>query len=158
MELILQLKGVMQSYGGENPWTATRNTNSKPTESAVKGMVECAFGLASFGVDEEDDEFRKQLWNGIAIEIPSLDHAPEILTDDQVIKPLIDNEEFQTANGGHKKVMPRVTKEYIVGECFKVILKGEQDKIEQIKYHLEHPVYPYSLGRACCIPSSPVVC
>ncbi|WP_026670732.1 CRISPR-associated protein Cas5 [Butyrivibrio sp. AE3006] len=158
MELKLQLKGLMQSYGGENPWTATRRTNRQPTDTAIQGIVECAMGIARKGTYEEDDMKREALWNHVQIHIPDIDHAPEIIIDDQTVHPLTDDMYFQCAGGGKMSTgMPQIRKEYLVGENYTVILKGDDDYIKDIRYHLLHPIYPYSLGRACCIPSAPLV-
>lgn len=158
MELTLQLKGIMQSYGGENPWTATRRTNIQPTETAVQGIIECALGLARKGVDSDDDKTREDLWQHVQVNIPDIDHAPEIITDDQTVHPLMEDMYFQCAGGGKMSTgMPQIRKEYLIGENYTVILTGDDTYIENIRYHLLHPIYPYSLGRACCIPSRPLI-
>ena len=158
MELTLKLKGLMQSYGGSNPWTATRRTELQPTITAVRGLIECALGLAKVGVYEEDDVIRQALWKKVDIEIPVLDHMPEILSDDQIVGALTEDMQFKNAEGKNMSTaMPQITKEYIVGECFTVVIKGDDDSVSRIKEYLKHPIYPYCLGRACCIPSEPIV-
>lgn len=161
MELTLKLKGLMQSYGGDDPWTAKRRTQTKPTETAVKGIVECALGLARAEVDVEDDKVRHDIWDNVEVIIHNPDTLSEIIVDDQVVNPLIpDNtnpKQFLCADGSFKEKLPQIRKEYIAGGEFKVTLKGNDGYIEKIKYRLMHPVYPYSLGRACCIPSEPVI-
>lgn len=159
MELTLNLKGLMQSYGEDEPWTANRRTNTKPTETAVKGIVECAFGLSRIGVDADgDDMIRKDIWEHVDVIIHTPDKLPHIIVDDQIVRELVEGMRFKNAEGNNmSNGMPRIKKEYIAGGEFKVTLKGTDEYIEKIRYRLLHPVYPYCLGRACCIPSAPLI-
>ncbi len=159
MELNLKLKGLMQSYGENDPWTAVRHTNTRPTETAIKGMIECALGLSKAGLDDEDDAVRKTLWEhvDICIHDPVQKSIPSILVDDQTVKPLLDDMRFPCADGTTKNDLPLIKKEYVLGGCFDVTLSGDDEYIEKIKYRLQHPVYPYCFGRSCCMPSAPVV-
>ena len=162
MELKLTLKAIMQSYGGENPWTGTRDTKILPTETAIKGLIECAFGLAKQGsLDSEEDEIiRQDLWKNIEISKISLADNPysnEVFTDYQIVRPLTDEMKFPVANGSPKKTLPQIYKEYISDGKYEVTLSGPEDYILKIKEYILHPVYPYFLGRACCIPSEPLI-
>lgn len=158
MELTLTLKAVMQSYGGNNPWTATRQTETQPTESAIKGIVECAMGLAKAGVDPDDDAVRKDLWEHVSIDVTNIDHIPNILIDTQTVHELTDDMHFVCAGGGSMAGrMPVVSKEYLVDETYTVTLRGDDKYIADIKEYLQHPIYPYAYGRACCSPSVPIV-
>ena len=158
MKIRLNLRGMLQSWGMEEPWTAQRHTQYKPTESGIYGLIECSMGLARAGTDENDDCRRNALRTNTRItSISEPENMPEILTDFQTVHPLVEGLAFKKAEGGTKtNGLPTINKEYIVGGRYTVELTGDKDTIENVMFFLRHPVYPICLGRSICIPSESV--
>lgn len=158
MKIKLKFSGVMQAWGVDEPWTSYRHTNIRPTPNAIYGIIECAMGLAHAGEYKEDDLIRGKLRENTIIEIPNNDGFPDILTDLQTIHGVFDTESASVpcADGTKKKSFPMINKEYIMNGRYEAYVSGDKDTIENIINYLKHPVYPYYLGRACCIPSESV--
>ena len=159
--LTLRLSGVMQSWGKREPWTESRRTEDKPTVSAIYGMLGCAFGI-----HRGDDKNFKILKDCITVDIDNVKVAKdgEFMVDDQTVHRLDDNRLFCGFDGKnregkcHTKIDTMILeKEYLVDGDYEVTLYGSIEDIEQTREALLHPVWPYYLGRYCCIPSKSVI-
>ncbi|MBO5552385.1 MAG: type I-E CRISPR-associated protein Cas5/CasD [Lachnospiraceae bacterium] len=164
MRITLSLKGSFQSWGSAEPWTASRKTELKPTESAIYGLLGCAMG-----VHKEGDE-DKAAWirANVKVIVPDPDYftfnTSVVVTDDQIVSGLKEEFEFtcqksvnQGKTGGKTNKMPQVKKEYLMDVETVVYLDGEKDVMDRVLDYLIHPVYPYYLGRACCVPSGCII-
>ena len=152
-KLKLRLEGVMQSWGKREPWAEGRGTESRPTDSAVYGIIACAMGIHR---DEEDRLAR--LRDDIKVTGTGTVRGHGKTEDTQTVRPLKGDMKFPSADGEFREMQGMLfSKEYLQGsECFAEI-SGTDDAICEVRYYLDHPVYPYYLGRYCCTPSERVV-
>ena len=92
---------------------------------------------------------------------------PHRMTDDQTIyiKDYIDVDiakGFKTGNNREKYVNGIVasqlfTKDYLEDEKIGVVIEGTYKALSKIRQAVLHPFWPPYLGRACCVPSGPII-
>ena len=154
-ELKLRFKSIMQSWGVPEPWLEGRGTYGRPTESAIYGMIGCAMGI------RRDEKVRME---ELKQKISVTPHEPEIepsrLTDTQTVHAIADGLIHIAANGKKRTVTGGLlfSKQYLQDTETYATIKGSDEDIERAKYALDHPIYPYYLGRYCCTPCERVVC
>ena len=183
----MTLNGVLQSYGTANAgWAGYRNTISMPTASAVIGLLGCALGIPkhSNALQELADKIviyyksapdigqKDQQNNAIDQPVGSDESktekkiaVPYKLHDYQIISPrrlggfgkAKEPDYFICANGTKGEQLP-IIKEYLVNSEFTLYIAGDDSVLRTIHAALLDPKWMVYLGRACCIPASPLVC
>lgn len=141
-------KGPLQSWGSDDcSWTDLRKTDLYPSKSGIVGMISCAFGFTknSPKIKELSDSITLYLDKRTAV-------IGEILEDFQIIGSA---GQIPTANCS-RKMSPIVRKQYLNGAYFELYISGNHKILEDIANALDHPYWPYYLGRKCCVPSKKV--
>jgi len=150
--LALRLKGSLMSCGvpaiAEN-----RPTGMFPSKGQVVGVVGSAMG-----VERTDRESIAAL---ASLQMASFKiHAGPVITDFQVVMP---NELkgclIGAVNGIKSKDRKNLIrrKSYICDADYVVFLTGDSSFLEKCQESLILPAHPLFLGRACCVPSEPVL-
>jgi CRISPR system Cascade subunit CasD len=141
----LRLAGPMQSWGQQDS-ADFRGTGEMPTKSGIVGLLACARGIRS-------DAGILEIANAIQIGI-RVDKPGNITSDLQT-----DGSQHWSAEGKARPVGYRLKmqKEYLVDASFFVAARCEDEELlELITHALQHPTWPYYLGRKSCPPSAPV--
>jgi len=155
MELKLQLAGVLQSYGVPEFYMASRRTDTKPTLSAICGLIGNALGY-----EREDKEELDELINNISIVSITNEKPIKILVDDQIAGT--NGNVYVTANRtddnpNKTSPYPLIHKEYIEDNKFIVTIAGNDELMEKVKHALLYPRRPIHLGRKCCTGYEPIL-
>lgn len=151
--LFLRLSGPMQAWGTGSR-LQIRRSDPYPSKSGVLGILLCALGVRRSAAQGRLKEFARLLC-GVRIDRPgTLDwdyHTVGakigIRQAEGGIKRTASTKEFET-------LLSR--RQYILDSSFLVALHGDTDLIDQATDAIKEPVWPFFLGRKCCIPSEPV--
>lgn len=145
--LILQLEGILQSWGESSKWNK-RSTAGFPTKSGIVGMIGCAMGLT------RDDPRIGEIAEKITIGIRS-DRRGMVLDDFQTVQGMPD---LYTADGKKRSSNTIVTpREYLCDASFMIVIDTDKELSDQIAEAFRNPVWPVYLGRKNCVPSKPVI-
>jgi CRISPR system Cascade subunit CasD len=146
MVLKLTLAAPLQAWGGNAPW-GLRQTDSFPTKSGLMGLCGRCLGL--------DRDSYPALANGLRVAFIR-DRPGTIEIDFQTVDVL---PQTRVANGGWKRSrgLLLVTKEYLADARFIALIEGPEDQLRRLYNGLAQPHWPPYLGRACCLPSEPLV-
>lgn len=157
--LKLFLSAVLQSYGGQDSgWVELRNTENRPTASAVAGLIACCLG-----VRPGTPEYRRLLCLKY---ISMTDKNSGILDDYQIVTPkepgkLSSESEILKLSGGKKgpgEGQRPIHKMYLQDSSFSVFVGSDDiEELRRIHGAFRNPKWVYYIGRACCTPSAPVV-
>lgn len=132
--LFLWLEGPMQSWGERARWS-TRDSAAEPTKSGIVGLLACALGQS---LDEDLRELSRQIHVGIRCDRPGT-----LLKD------------YQTVLGPWGTQLS--DRYYLCDASFLAAIQSDRpDLIEQLAYAIQHPVWPYFLGRKSCPPARPL--
>lgn len=165
MKLDLYFESPMQSWGSEEYWYKTRRTEASPTKTAIVGMIGRCMGIDWENKDKLDEIAKSfEIVDSDATNIP----IPTRMTDDQTIN-IGDYVEagiasgFKTGSNKPKRtnsgltVSQQLTKDYLENEKIIITIEGSREDLENIRQAICHPFWPPYLGRACCIPSGPII-
>lgn len=148
--LLIRLEGPLQSWGTRSRWDY-RDTALEPSKSGVVGLLACALGWGR----ERDDDIRalsQDLKFGVRIDRPG-----RLLHD------------YHTVFGGAMSAAGKIkinasTKEpetivshrfYLSDASFLAVVRGLDERIEQLAAALRAPYWPLFLGRKSCPPAVP---
>ena len=148
--LLIRLEGPLQSWGYRSRFS-NRDTGLEPSKSGVIGLLCCALGRDR-SVDPID---LAQLKMHVRV-----DRQGRLLTDFHSAGGGIfkgNREYFPPTSSGVKGKNPVIMqKHYLADASFVVAIEGDPEKISVLSESLCDPVWPLSLGRRSCPPSSPV--
>jgi CRISPR system Cascade subunit CasD len=140
--LFLRFEGPFQSWGERARWSV-RDTSTEPTKSGVVGLLGCALGLRG---DDDLMQLSRSLKMGVRC-----DRQGTFLTD------------FHTIIGGVLSAEGKIKDEtvlsyrsYLCDASFLVALQSSPDQITRLAEAVQHPFWPYYLGRRACVPAIPV--
>lgn len=166
-KLDLYLEGPMQSWGTTEHWYKTRRTESYPTKTALTGLIgRC------MGVDWDESDELQMIADGFTITCVKSNHdgsGPMRMSDDQIIfigdyidaglvAGFVSGTGKPKSDGNNGVVRAQIfTKDYLEDTKFSITIEGAEDMLQRIRHALLHPAWPPYLGRACCIPSAPLV-
>jgi len=142
--LNIALDAVMQSYGSEVGYTASRRTWAYPSKSAVMGMI------AKAGAFYRDDKQISAIDKAVTMTVYVM-RVGQKITDFQTIG------DSRNADGKIRGETMLSEREYLTDARFVVGLQGDMDALHSIRNHINNPRSVIYLGRACCIPSVPLV-
>ena len=132
--LLIRLAAPLQSWGSDSQFD-TRRTQSIPTKSGVVGLLAAALGRKR----NESLHDLNALKMGVRVDQPG-----SMLVD------------FHTARRDKTSYISR--RHYLSDAIFVVGLQSEDETLlNNLKYALQHPVYPLFLGRRSCPPTLPIV-
>lgn len=144
--LLLRLAGPLQSWGLTGQFLK-RDTHTRPTKSAVIGMLAACQGRAR-GDDITD---LVALSMGVRVDQPGT-----LLHDYHTISRT-DGTTLPTASGRPKTDRTAVTQRwYLANAVFLVTLTGDKNTLETTAAAIDHPVYAPVLGRRSCTPTGRV--
>lgn len=144
--LVLRLEGPLQSWGIRARWD-TRDSATEPTKSGIIGLLGCALGFRIN--DPRLEKLDQQLMMGIRVE-----REGTRLTDYQTVN--CKSKEWRRADGSLQNKGIVSFRDYLQDAAFLVVLQGPSEIIEDCAAAIQAPVWPYYLGRKCCIPSRPI--
>lgn len=142
--LQINLEAALQAYGRDVGTIDDRQTWRYPSKSAVVGMI------ARGGAFYTDDEQIRQLDEALAMTVYVM-RAGRLLAD------------FQTVMGSRsadRKLRDATIigeRQYLTNARFVVALDGPHAVLEFVAACINQPQRIIALGRACCLPSVPVV-
>jgi len=150
--LFLRLEAPLQSWGERARWSV-RDTAPEPTKSGVVGLLACALGL---GRDEELRALSRGLRVGVRCDRPG---TP--LVDYHTVGGGFEDPALLTAEGKPKKSSGRPHTEqtwrsYLCDASFLIAVQAAPELIERLSRAVQAPVWPYFLGRKCCVPARPI--
>lgn len=140
--LFMRLEGPFQSWGERARWSV-RDTSTEPTKSGVVGLLGCALGITS---DIELRDLSRSIQIGVRC-----DRQGTYLVDFHTIVGGV-----MTAEGKLTDNTVLSTRAYLCDASFLVAVKSTDKQIEKLAIALQHPFWPYYLGRKSCVPSLPV--
>lgn len=168
MYILLRLKAPLQSWGDNSKAETSgrlRATNTKPTQSAITGLICACMGINR---DRNNIEYDK-IVNGVKIISIMQKRNYKILSDyhtmgggydcsgyDENMVPRTAEGKIPVSSGWNKKLPSRAklsTREYLQDADFTVVLKTTQVEVDKLVEKLKNPVWVPYFGRACCIPS-----
>ena len=165
--LTLNLAGAFTCYPDPKPdgLVIYRNTLRGPEACGyhtVYGILEACLGYAN---TEEFDEDREALRMRIRIEEVKTETSDEhVMVDFQTVRSTDPEARFPSVNGGYKqdadrKPLPPAVKkkEYLTRARRRVRVYSDEETIQMLKNALRNPWYDPYIGRACCIPSEPLL-
>jgi len=142
--LILRLHAPYQAWGYGSRWDY-RKTNSEPTKSGIVGLLSCALGYPVF--DQRIEELSKQITVSIRVE-----HEGYISTDyHTILGPHL------KSDGSYRNATVESWRYYLEDAIFLILISGSKPLLETLRNAISKPVWPYYLGRKCCIPSKPIL-
>jgi CRISPR system Cascade subunit CasD len=151
--VFLRLTGPMQSWGTESR-LQLRRSDAYPSKSGVIGLVLCAKGVSRDSATPEVQRLN-DLVMGVRI-----DHPGTLDWDYHTAGAKIG---IRKAEGGIKRTestkKPETLlsrRQYLLDASFLVALQGSPEIVEGVTSAVQDPVWPYFLGRKCCIPTEPV--
>jgi CRISPR system Cascade subunit CasD len=152
--ILLRLEAPMQSWGDGSRFQL-RRTAEAPTKSGVLGLILCASGTARSEARSLLEELRP-LRFGVRIDRPGTrgwDYHTAgagygILSAEGKVK--------RTSTTGEPETLLS-RREYLFDASFVAGLEGDAALIDRLAAWLQQPVWPYFLGRKCCVPSMPVL-
>lgn len=141
----------LQSYGVRSKWDY-RDTSYFPSKSAVIGVIASAMGI------ERDNPIITELGKNLEVSV-RIEKRGSVLNELQTVNsiPVYEQGLGKAKLKVKKDYHPLLTKMYLQDAIFTVYVKGEKNIIEKCYEALQNPIWPYYLGRKCCVPSSPVV-
>ncbi|MCX2182666.1 type I-E CRISPR-associated protein Cas5/CasD [Streptomyces sp. SKN60] len=158
--LLLRLAGPLAAYGTQAAFTH-RDTNPRPTRSALIGMLAAAAGRPR---DQALTPFT---------DLPGHPTYHDLACTIRVDKPGTLSTDFHVTGGGYPRPMSLRTSTgkhrpphssalpshrlYLTDAAFTLALTGPTPLIHTIADHLEHPHYAPYLGRRACVPDEPLV-
>ena len=146
--VFLRLAGPMQAWGERSHW-GIRHTSDRPTKSGVIGIIGCAAGI------HEDEKLRfiaQSLRMGIRVNKPGV-----VIKDyHTVVTGALSAEGGVKGTDGEAQTVLS-ERYYLCDADFLVALIGSEDAVNFVARVLQVPVNPPYLGRACCIPSLPII-
>ena len=146
--------GSMQSWG-YGSYKKERITKLYPTQSAVTGMICRASGMYVSKIGEEESiQFLNKIRKGQFYSI--LFKKNNIMMDYQTIGTNYKNDKIYNADGT-KCGTVIVHKQYLENAITGCIIEHEEEILKEILESLKHPQSFLGIGRACCIPVSPIV-
>lgn len=154
--LALRLEGVLQSWGISSRGKE-KTTSSHPTKSGVVGLLGAALGIPRGG----DMSELNQLNMSVRVDDPGRMHVEFQSMAYRKDKPI--TKAFQLQNptvveAERNRSDNRIFhKHYLEEASFLVVLDGDPNTIRKCAEALQHPVYPLSLGRRNCPPSTKVL-
>ena len=147
--LFLYLEGPLQSWGERARWSI-RDTASEPTKSGIVGLLGCALGLSA------DDELRtlsRNLSVGVRCDRPGV-YMRDYHT---VIGGVMSAEGKIKINANTHKPETIVSERfYLADAAFLIAVQTTHENISTLAQAVQHPVWPFFLGRKSCPPSHPV--
>ncbi len=154
--LALLLDSPMQSWGHASRFER-RTTALHPTRSGVLGLIAAAMGINKLTSDEADQLARFAVLRITTLKLDKRDrHGREL--------PIQRLEDYHTVTGIRRasgKVDEDATvqtyRHYLLDARFGVLLEGPVDLLKEIAAALQNPCWGVSLGRKCCLPSSPLL-
>jgi len=175
--LFLRLDGPLQSWGLRSRW-GERDTADAPTKSGVIGLLGCALGLRRD--DEQLRELSESLQFGVRIDRAGVNlkdyHTAAGGRYGSVVNQggtRFHDEPYaggvlsaEVSKGRIKVKITSSTKEpetdgsnrfYLADASFLAAIQCPQaEYVERLANALNHPVWPYFLGRKACVPAAPV--
>jgi CRISPR system Cascade subunit CasD len=174
--LFLRLEGPLQAWGLRARW-GDRDTADAPTKSGVIGLIGCALGLPRDAAElrQHSDALRF----GLRVDRPGTilrdyhttgggrygnqihtggtrfhdePYAGGVLSP-EIVKGRIKVKINQSTKEPETDVSERY---YLADASFLAALQGPAELIARIADALQHPVWPYFLGRKACVPTLPV--
>lgn len=146
--LLLRLEAPLQSYGERAKWDF-RDSAYFPTKSGVIGIIACAMGLKR-GADEI-----RELSAGLKIHIRA-DRPGRMTIDYNTVTGIIHTAEGKTRGNKGEESTIISSRQYLEDASFLVAVCGKEEMLLRCKDALQNPVWPYYLGRKCCVPTRPV--
>lgn len=148
--LLLRLEGPLQSWGYRSRFV-NRDTGLEPTKSGVIGLLCCALGRDRAAAPNDLAKLKMHI---------RVDRPGTLLTDFQTAGGGVfrgSKKYFPpTSDGGKRKAPVVMEKQYLSDASFTVALEGEASLLQDLASALQDPVWPLSLGRKSCPPSTPV--
>ena len=142
-----------QDGGSEGFHITTKDTGDMPTEKALYGMFECAFGYTDEYKEEKAQLGQRVHIRNIRRTIPNSRPFRRIgyLT---TCSPTIKGEKFPTGSGKYKDSPPSMTvKKYIVDSDYTVTVDIDDSLANEFIERLRHPRFAYYFGMRCCTPT-----
>ncbi len=151
--IFLRLEAPLQSWGERARWSV-RDTASEPTKSGIVGLLACALGLSA---DEEVRALSRDLRVGVRC-----DRAGTSVVDYHTVGGGYKEPVLLTAEGKPKRSSGRPHAEqtwrtYLCDASFLVAVQAAPALVERLSSAVQAPVWPYFLGRRCCVPVRPVL-
>ena len=142
--------GTLQSWGERSSWNI-RDSAEWPTKSGITGMICSALGYGY------NDPRIGELCHNIQIGCKTKKEYSPQLNDFQTV----DYFGGMLANGKREDRISQKTivqnKYYIMDKKFLIAITAPDDILKQIQAAMLNPKWAMSLGRACCIPSQPII-
>lgn len=147
--LFLRLEGPLQSWGERARWSV-RDSAPEPTKSGVVGLLGCALGVS------EDDDLRK-ISRAIKIGV-RCDRPGTVLIDYHTVVGGVMSAEGKVKRNATTKEPETVVslRYYLCDASFLVAIQSDPQWIERLAFAVQHPVWPYYLGRKACPPTCPI--
>jgi CRISPR system Cascade subunit CasD len=147
--LLLRLAAPLQSWGSASRY-GRRNTDSRPTKSAVLGLLAAAQGRRRSDPVADLAGLRF----GVRVDQPGV-----LLRDFHTVSgDRWPDRRLPTAAGGRRPLdtSTQVTKRYYLADAvFLAAVEGDPALITTLADALRHPAFPLFLGRRSCPPATP---
>ena len=154
--VVFSVTGPMVSWGTENAGNVVRDTASRPTKSAIMGLV-----AASMGIRRAEPARLEALAEDLSMACLTLAEG-ETLTDlhtvaagklpAQCATPRTRREQLETMERGG--ILTR--RHYRTSAFYVMALTGADRLVEEVRTALRYPKFQPALGRKSCMPSLPM--
>lgn len=153
--VLFHVYGTLSSWGSECVGGALRDTATRPSKSAIIGLVAGAMGITyaeGYRLGELSRSLRMATL-GLSPGRPIEDfHTVQVGSfSSQNLRPRTRIEELARSSDGGTMSMRR----YLQGAYTLVVLEGDGDVVMGVAEALRHPVFAPCLGRKSCPPSLP---
>lgn len=154
--LVLRLEGPLQSWGASSHFDL-RRTELFPSKSGVAGLLCAAQGFRRGSMEEKAflERFNSEAFILAAVRLAK---GPDGRT-----RRLLRLEDFHTvqgtvrAGGGRNDNLVVTRRQYLEDACFGVVIECPEEDALRLAEALADPVWFLSLGRRCCVPSTPLL-
>lgn len=150
--LFLRLEGPLQSWGERAQWSV-RDSATEPTKSGIVGILGCAQGI-------NDDDGLRSLSRSVRVGV-RCDYPGIPLVDYHTVGGGYGEPTLLTAEGKPKYSSGRPHNEqtwrtYLSDASFLVAVQADADTVQRLAAAVQHPVWPFYLGRKSCPPTRPI--
>lgn len=152
--LFLRLEGPMQSWGERARWSI-RDTAPEPTKSGVVGLLACALGLGA-DADEEIRDLARALRIGVRCDRPGSPVVDYHTIGGGYERPVLLTAEGKPKRSSGRPHTEQTWRSYLCDASFLVAVQAAPTLIERLASAVQAPVWPYYLGRKCCVPVLPI--
>lgn len=146
--LLLRLEAPLQSYGERSKWDF-RDSAFFPTKSGIIGMIACGMGL------KRDSEEIAGLSSALTVHVRA-DMPGRMSIDYNTVTGIIHTADGKTRGNKGEESTIISSRQYLEDASFLVAVCGEEKLLLRCRDALLDPVWPYYLGRRCCVPTRPV--